>query len=452
MRKKTAFSTLLAILSLLGGEIEAQDHVYDVVVIGAGMAGIAAAHELVHQGYDVVVLEGRNRIGGRIHTVTLNETPIDLGATWIKGTQGNPIYALASKYNIKTIPYDDDSIDVFSTEGQLLNADQMKSLNQIEDALYDMIEKQQEEQEEDMPLYGALNPWISSLPSTYQLWARYKLSSEIELDYAADAQDLSLYYFDSDSEFGGNDLIVPGGYKQLIDVLAQDLNILTDQKVVAIDYDDQHVTVKTTRGMFNANYAICTIPLGVLKSDRTPLFNPPLPITKQKAMSNLKMSILHKTVLYFPFPFWNDQTNIIGYIPQEKGHWVEYVNLYKFTKAPILIGFNASEYADSFKSLTDSEIKDQMMEVLRTMYGSHIPEPISYVTSHWGEDPFSFGSYSHLPVGASPKDYAEMAKPVGNLLFAGEATSLEYFGTVMGAYLSGIREAKRVLQSKNMKR
>lgn len=418
---------------------------YDVIVIGAGMAGIGAAKELQEHGKKVIIFEASNRVGGRVYTGTLGGTPIDFGANWIHGIDENPIMELAKKYHIETIPFDYDSIEVFSPTGHKLGPDEMDHLDKIDDALHSTIRTQQNEQDNDMPLQSALTDWINSYSPDDQLLAKFCLSSDIEDDYGANATDLSLYYYNSDSELKGGDNFIPNGYKQLVDAVAEPLSIWLNCEVQGINYSDTGVTVTTSQGTFTANYAICAIPLGVLKKGRI-AFNPPLPAEKQASIDRLKMGLLHKTILRFPEVFWNREIPNMGYIPEVQGCWVYFVNLQKFNGAPILVGFNHGYYAEELEKLTDEQAKDKMMEVLRIMYGSSIPEPTAYVTARWEEDPLSIGSYSHIPVGASDKDYEEMAKPVQNLRFAGEATIHTFPGTVHGAYISGMREAQRIIQ------
>jgi monoamine oxidase len=115
--------------------------------------------------------------------------------------------------------------------------------------------------------------------------------------------------------------------------------------------------------------------------------------------------------------------------------------------APILMAFTGGNFARSTEILSDEDVADGAMGVLRKMFGSSIPEPQDGVRARWGRDPFAFGSYSHIPVGATPRDYDTLAEPVGDrLYFAGEATNRRYPATVHGAFLSGVREANRIAE------
>jgi monoamine oxidase len=97
------------------------------------------------------------------------------------------------------------------------------------------------------------------------------------------------------------------------------------------------------------------------------------------------------------------------------------------------------------ESQNDEQIVAGAMAVLRRIYGNNIPTPEGWAITRWMSDPFSFGSYSHIPPGASGADYTELSRPVAQrLFFAGEATHRSYPGTVHGAYLSGLRAAKEI--------
>ncbi len=99
-----------------------------------------------------------------------------------------------------------------------------------------------------------------------------------------------------------------------------------------------------------------------------------------------------------------------------------------------------------FEKLSDNSIVGEAMRILKDMFGNNIPNPSAIFRTKWAEDPYSFGSYSYIPVGASGQDYDMMAEPVANkLFFAGEATHRQFPGQTHGAYLSGMREAERIM-------
>lgn len=430
------------------------DQEYDVVVIGAGVSGIAAARELEKAGYHVVVLEARNSVGGRTRTVGFPDhpdIPVDLGAAWIQGTTGNPLIPLAQIYGAPNQVFDYDNVDYFDTTPPVQPPPLMPisedHLDDLEDRLYAKI-KELRKKGKEMSLREALNPWIDTFSEKDQYFINYLIASDIEDEYGADSSDLSLLHYDDDDGFAGPDNLMTKGYQPLINGLAAPLLannlILLEHPVEKITYSNEGASVLSKGVVYSADHVICTVPLGVLKNGSI-AFDPPLPSWKEEAIGRLRMGILDKTVLLFPYPFWDASKNLIARIPLNEGHWVETDNCIPFMGANALIAFNDGTAAEEIvESKTDAEVIASLMTMLRSIYGNAIPEPIDYVITRWGQDPYSFGSYSHIPPGATIDDYDTMAKPVGSLHFAGEATST-YIGTVHGAYMSGIRAAKEIL-------
>lgn len=428
---------------------------YDVIVIGAGISGIAAANKLHEAGLSVAVLEARDYIGGRTHTTALPKHPliyVDWGAAWIHGTKNNPLMPLIQKYGVATKKFNYDLIHRYDTTPPLQPPPLSPLDNGVFDSLYDQIASQirkKQKEGKEMSLQEALDPWIKTFSEKEQAYITYMLTSEIEHDYGCDCNDLSLLHFDDDDEFKGPDDLMIEGYQPLINGLAENLVkdgcIFLKQPIDTIRYDASQVIVESNGEVFSATDVICTVPLGVLKA-KTLNFDPPLPSDKLEAIDRLHMGILDKAILLFPYQFWEDQETLIGRIPPEKGLWVETVNYAPFNAQPLLVAFNAGQEAkELIEDQTDEHVIASVMAVLRSIYGNEIPDPIDYLNLRWGLDPYSYGSYAHLPPGATMDDFETLAKPVGHLRFAGEATT-SYPGTTHGAYLSGIREAERILK------
>lgn len=137
-------------------------------------------------------------------------------------------------------------------------------------------------------------------------------------------------------------------------------------------------------------------------------------------------------------------------ITAEQGQWVETINLTPMLHKPILAAFNAGAVARNFENQDDQKVINSLMTYLKNIYGQDIPTPIAYKVTRWGKDTFSLGSYSHLPPGASDNDYTIVGQPLLRLRFAGEATLRSFPASVRGAYLSGIREANRIIKEANV--
>lgn len=422
-----------------------------IFIIGAGIAGVAAAHMLQSREYSVTLFEARSRIGGRIWTIHgPDNIAFDLGAQWIVGTQGNPILDLAGKWQLSTIPTNWFSVALYDASGSQLSKISQRYITKQLDILLDAVRVLRDQDRAinapDTSLQAGISRVISaiSLPSKERNLLDYILSTDIEHELAADLSDLSLYYWDAEGRLEGDELLFPGGYDQIIARLAQGLDIRRDCVVKHVTTNDCNVEIATNRGVFTADQAIITVPLGTLQQNKIG-FRPSLPSRKLAAIRSLSVGVLNKIFLCFPYMFWPEE-DVLGHTTDQRGEWSWFINLTRTTGKPVLLGLNAGKYGLQIESLTDREIVVAAMRVLRKLCGREIPQPDAYYITRWASDPFSCGAYSHIPPGGSCDDYNALAEPFEDrLFFAGEATAYAFAGTVHGAYLSGLREAKRIM-------
>ena len=414
----------------------------DVIIIGAGIAGLAAATELQQQGYKTLILEARDRLGGRIWTnSSLDQIPLDLGASWIHGTKGNPLSDLVKKFNLKTLPTNYASLSLYDSKGKSISEVKYKTMESRFEQVMSAVEKLGES-----PLNISLQAAIDKVTAKLQLSPsaltelNYFINSQIEHEFAADAASLPLQTWDEGKSQRGNDVVFPKGYSQIITNLGANLRIETNQIVSEIKYGATGVEVKTNQGVFLSDRLIITLPLGVLKSEAVK-FMPPLPPQKLRAIKNLGVGVLNKLCLQFPEKFWDDE-ELLGYISAIKGEWAEFLNIDHYTKQPILMGFNAGSYGTQLEMRSDQEIVNSALVVLRKIYGN-FPNPKGFLATRWRSDPFAKGSYSFNSPNAG--DRQALAKPMSDRLFwAGEATSTDYPATVHGALISGRQAAKLI--------
>jgi len=419
----------------------------EVIVIGAGMAGIAAAHELKQRAWEVIVLEARDRIGGRMWTNRLwPNAPVDLGASWIHGVQGNPLTELARRFKLKTIVTDYEARLDYDATGKRLPNNYADQANARLEGVLETLAEEGEKLERDNSLGQAFTQWLDRKKVTglERQDLLHALHVEVENEYATEASDMSLWYWDQDEAFDGEDVVFPNGYDQIPQQLGANLDIRLKQVVQSVDYSGKQVTVTTSQGVFTAPHAVITLPLGVLQSGAIK-FSPTLPAAKQNALKRLKMGVLDKVYLRFPEVFWPKEPAFFGHRGVRLGEWPYFFNLYPFTQQPILLAFNAGPFARQLEKLTDDQIVTRATKVVRTLFGATAPAATSWHITRWASDPFALGSYSHVPPGASGKDYDALASAVNQrLFFAGEATHRKYPSTVHGAYLSGVRAAKEI--------
>lgn len=420
-----------------------------IVVIGAGLAGLAAARELQRRGHEVVVVEARDRIGGRIWTSTKwADMPLDFGATWIHGVDGNPITALADEINASRLVTQYDSVANYATNGQLLTEAQEAQLEQLRDQV-DTALKQAQARDPDVSIKLALQPLMKQLlPSSEAAhFIDFIVNSSIEQEYSGSAAQLSTHWYDNDKVFDGDDVLFVQGYKVITEYLAKDLHIELAQVVKEIQWSQPKVRVTTQKTAFVADHVVITLPLGVLQSNRV-RFAPALPSDKRTAIAKLGMGVLNKCYLRFEQAFWPEDVDWLEYIPAKHGEWAEWVSYMRAANKPILLGFNAADRGREIEHMSDRQIVASAMQTLRTMFGKGIPEPVDYQITRWASDPYSLGSYSFNALGSNPKMRKTLAAPLNKkLFFAGEATETEYFATAHGAFLSGVRAANDVLNA-----
>lgn len=422
------------------------DKGYDVLVIGAGIAGLSAARELQSKGLTVLVLEARNRVGGRIWTEPLLDAPVDLGAGFLPETKRNPLLSLAHKLKVKTVKIPSKSLALYTSAGKRLNGEEQEKWKELETKVLAQIEIKQKTQKKDDSVKQILAGWIKRFSPFNQQLIRYILHSKVEIPYGTDVADLSFlgWMADKDSK-EKNSFLFPQGYSQFIDKLAENIPLLLNHIVVKVDCGATYIVIETDKGLFKAKYAICTVPIGVLKQGSIE-FIPALSESKQQAIARLKMGNVHKTCLYFSSVFWDKQADWIGRVSDDNPRWGEFLSLYRSTQNPVLIGINVGQDADDLEKLSEIDIVSQMMEKLRRMYGQSIPDPIISRVTFWGHDPYSLGAFCYQPVGITSIDDLALTQAEQNVFFAGEALFLKYRGTVLGAYLSGIEAAKQILK------
>ena len=422
-----------------------------VLVIGAGMAGLSAARRLVDEyGYrgrgQVVVLEARNRLGGRIHTSRDLGAPVDLGATWIHGIGGNPITALADRYRAPRVITDYDSFRLHDSDGRPVPAATVEAMNDIFQSILGEAEAYASEKlVEDQSFadtLAALNAGAGLSPLERRVLA-YDYFSDLELDFTLPLEDLSSIQLDQDEELPGSDVLFPGGYSQIVQGLAHGLEVRLGTVVQAIDHGRSGVRVTTDRGVLEAERCVVTLPLGVLKAGAV-RFTPRLPANLREAISRLGFGAVHRLALLFPRVFWDPKTQFFGYAA-EGGETLEIHDASRYTGRPILTVNTAGDFARRLDSLSAERAAARVVRSLRKMFGAATLYPQRAIASDWLRSPYTRGASTYWQVGSDDDDDSVFNVPVeGRLFFAGEHASPAYPGTVHGAHLSGREAAERL--------
>jgi monoamine oxidase len=422
----------------------------DVIVIGAGISGLATAAALQAKGQRVIVLEASDRIGGRIHTDRSLGSAVDLGASWIHHTTKNPIAELARRFELKTIETNYESLTLFDTDGTRRSSlESSDDYEKVFESAWEAGARDKQAGKPDAPLEAHFDAAIRATGPTeaaLREW-KYVIGRDVECGSAADLSEISLQSWGEGTEEEGPDVLFPGGYDGIVEGLAKGADVRTEQVVKKISRSASSVTVETNKATFRAARVVVTVSLGVLKKGLIE-FDPELPKAKQAAVDRLGMGVLNKVALRFAEPFWEaDDTEWIGRVTSRRNDWASFLNLDHTFGEPVLLAFTTGSFAREAESLSDADTVAGIMKALRSLYGPTIPDPVGSLVTRWASNPFTHGSYSFYRVGAGPEDRRALASSVDDtLFFAGEATTDRY-ATVHGAYESGLRAAAEVLRA-----
>ncbi len=295
-----------------------------IVVIGAGASGLAAAQALSEAGREVIVLEARDRIGGRVLTDRSLGAPLDLGASWIHGVDGNPLTALADQVGAQRAVTQWRRMRVYDAEGRRRR--------------------------------------YLFLPRAFRHTLDY------ELGFAADMDDLDPAALEMSDSFPGDEAVFPGGYDQILPALAGDYPVRLGRPVDAVSWTGAGAEILTaTTESITASCILLTVPLGVLKAGAI-AFEPGLPAGKQAAIDRLGMGLLDKVYLKFDAAFWPAEMDGFGFMAREPGRFSGWFNLYKVIGEPVLLGFTAGRAADALDDLSDEAITAEALRAVETMF------------------------------------------------------------------------------------
>lgn len=295
--------------------------------------------------------------------------------------------------------------------------------------------------------------------------------ANLEYANAINTSKLSLGGWDQDigNEFEGSHAQMIGGYQQVPRAIWQSptqLDVRPQNAVRKISYDPKGTRNSTAKVLcedgevYEADEVILTAPLGVIKSGHI-AFDPPLPEWKAGPIQRLGFGLLNKVILVFDEPFWDVNQDMFGLLrdadipdslDQEdyaanRGKYYFFWNCVKTSGLPVLISLMVGDAAYQTEKTHDNEIVAGVIQELGRMFKRpRIPIPRESIVTRWGQDRFACGTYSYVGATSLPGDYEALAKPVGNLHFAGEATCGTHPATVHGAYISGLRAASEIME------
>jgi len=328
-----------------------------VGVIGAGAAGIAAGRQLVDAGFDVVVYEARERIGGRVHTDTSLGVPIDLGGSWIHGVRGNPMTDIAEEVDAPRVSTNWDSTITYDADGKRIPDSFWAAPTRVVNGAAG----------NGLTIQAAIEDSLVGRDQEYIDQFNFAVVATFEHEYAADVQRLSAGAPHEGNYFRGGDVLLPNGYLELLMTLTHGLEIRLDSPVERVAWRTGGAEIVTSGREFTHDHVLVTLPLGVLKADDV-VFDPPLPDDKLGAIDRLGMGLLNKVVLEFPEVFWDQAVDYFGYVAEDRGEWAQWFDMKRVTDRPIILAFHAGSVAERMEAMSDEMIVAEAMSTLNTIY------------------------------------------------------------------------------------
>jgi monoamine oxidase len=418
----------------------------DALIIGAGVAGLAAARELSRAGLKVIILEARERIGGRVNT-HYDPWPIELGAEFVHGKPPETLeIAMRAHLKLQQVP---------NVHWHLHNGVLTKSKE-----FWSKVEAVMDE----------MSHYSGSDQSFAEFLDHYKRKTHVEdIDtiatlyvegfHAAHSDRISVQGLNKTNKAAEEiedekQFRIENGYAAIVQSLHDDavaagatfhLNTIVEE----VNWQRNQVEVLTSLAKFTARKLIVTLPLTLLQSSGEQAarvrFTPALSETVNAA-NRLAMGQVAKVVMRFRDPFWEEDLTFIHSPVESLPTWWTQFSV----RAPLLVGWAGGTRAERLSLDSDDALLEHAFEslshIFRTSKAFLEQSLVEFYTHNWHRDPFSAGAYSYIPVGGLDAQ-AQLARPLDDtLFFAGEATNTEgHHGTVHGAIATGLRAAREVM-------
>lgn len=425
----------------------------DCIVVGAGVAGLTAARLLVAAGRRVVVLEARNRIGGRTHSDRRGGLVTDRGASWIHGIDGNPLYSAVRAFGMPTMEltvgsYQPDSrpIAYYGPDGDRLDQAQVDRFAADVHAFDERLARAIAESPRGTSYETVAEEALADLawPADRVERVREFVRHRTEEQYGVWIGELDAHGLDDD-QVEGDEVVLPEGFDVLAMRLGEGLDVRLEHVVTRVHWGSDGVVVTCGDRVLRADRVIVTVPVGVLKSGAL-VIDPPLPEPLAGALDGLEMNAFEKVFLRFPRRFWAPDVYALRRQGPAATWWHSWYDLTPLHGVPTLLTFAAGPCARAIRGWTDEAITASVLAALREIHPDADLAPTSVEITRWQDDPFSRGSYAYMSVGSATDDHDLLATPLGGVLhLAGEATWTEDPATVTAALRSGHRAAENVL-------
>lgn len=439
----------------------------EVIIVGAGFAGLTAARELRRAGQSVVVLEADDRVGGRTKAATLAGETIDIGGQWVGPTQTH-LLALAKDYGVRVVPQYADGENIIDIAGRMARyRGETPGLADADLAEFGAAVGVLEAAAARLPVP---RPWLAPEAAewdalTVESWllanvpgkpARELFRGLIRAVMSSEAADVSLLallsYMASAGGLealiatrgGAQDSLFEGSVWSIASKIADELGdaVVLGAPVSKIEQDAKGVTVTSARGIWRARRVIVTAPPAMAARI---IYEPPLPAQRDGLTQRMPLGNVIKVALAYDRPFWREQ-GLSGLVISDKtefGPWFDRGT--RLTKGGALVGFFDGAPARRWADRTSADRRARVLDDLAQYFGEAARHPVDYVEEVWTRSPYHRGGYVSVPgpgvlTGFGPA----ILEPVGRIHWAGTETADAWTGYIDGAIRSGKRAAKEV--------
>jgi monoamine oxidase len=399
---------------------------HDVIVVGAGAAGLAAADALARAGRSVLVLEARSRIGGRCWTRRMPglPVPVELGAEFIHG-QAQATLGLLARAGVPGV--DSTRTQRFLEHGRLREANAFVEAQKA--VQHAALLKKRDLSFADFLAARKLNPKTNKLAT--MMVQGFDAADPARVSAREIAQEWG------SGALGSSQMRPQGGYGPLLEFfLKSKIKIDLGRPVREIRWRPGEVDI----GGIRARHAIVTLPLGVLQSGSV-RFSPE--IDKQAALHKLASGPVIRVALRFREAFWEERCPGVAFFHSPEAPFPTFWTPLPM-HAPLLTAWAGGPRAERLSGLPEKQLVRHALAGVRSVLG-RVPKVEGVLVQDWQADPYSLGAYSYVLVGGQGAREQLRRPLLKTLFFAGEATDTDEAGTVAGALRSGARAAREVL-------